>query len=117
MKLLLILLGAYLLLINLDAFILMASDKSRARRGKRRIPEATLFLVAVLGGSPGIIAGMYAFRHKTQHDSFTIGMPLILFFEAVLIALALDFARGALHETKKPPQKGRLFGVPAAVSI
>ena len=91
MKLLLILLGAYLLLINLDAFILMASDKSRARRGKRRIPEATLFLV--LGGSPGIIAGMYAFRHKTQHDSFTIGMPLILFFEAVLIALALYFAR------------------------
>ena len=62
MKLLLILLGAYLLLINLDAFILMASDKSRARRGKRRIPEATLFLVAVLGGSLGIIAGMYAFR-------------------------------------------------------
>lgn len=48
---------------------------------------------AVLGGSPGIIAGMYAFRHKTQHDSFTIGMPLILFFEAVLIALALYFAR------------------------
>ena len=89
MKLLLILMGAYLLLINLDAFILMASDKSRARRRKRRIPEATLFL----GGSPGIIAGMYAFRHKTQHDSFTIGMPLILFFEAVLIALALYFAR------------------------
>lgn len=93
MKLLLILLGAYLLLINLDAFILMASDKSHARRGKRRIPEATLFLVAVLGGSLGIIAGMYAFRHKTQHDSFTIGMPLILLFEAVLIALALYFAR------------------------
>lgn len=93
MKLLLILLGAYLLLINLDGFILMASDKSRARRGKRRIPEATLFLVAVLGGSLGILAGMYSFRHKTQHDSFTIGMPLILFFEAVLMALALYFAR------------------------
>ena len=88
-----ILLGAYLLFINIDAFALMALDKSRARRGKRRIPEATLFLVAVLGGSLGIIAGMYAFRHKTQHDSFTIGMPLILFFEAVLIALALYFAR------------------------
>ena len=92
MKLLLILLGAYLLLINLDAFILMASDKSRARRGKRRIPEATLFLVAVLGGSLGIIAGMYAFRHKTLHTSFTVGIPLLLFFQAVLITLALYLA-------------------------
>ena len=93
MKLLLILLGAYLLLINLDGFILMASDKSRARRGKRRIPEATLFLVAVLGGSAGILAGMYTFQHKTQHDSFTIGMPLILFFEAALIVIAIYLAR------------------------
>lgn len=93
MKLLLILLGAYLLVINLDGFILMGTDKSRARRGKRRIPEATLFLVAALGGSPGVLAGMYAFRHKTQHDSFTIGIPLILFFEAVLIVLAVYFAR------------------------
>lgn len=93
MKLLLILLGAYLLLINLDGFILMVSDKSRARRGKRRIPEATLFLVAVLGGSAGILAGMYSFRHKTQHDSFTIGMPLILFFEAALIVIAIYLAR------------------------
>ncbi len=93
MKLLLILLGAYLLLINLDGFILMSSDKSRARRGKRRIPEATLFLVAVLGGSAGILAGMYSFRHKTQHDSFTIGMPLILFFEAALIVIAIYLAR------------------------
>ena len=93
MKLLLILLGAYLLLINLDGFILMASDKSRARRGKRRIPEATLFLVAALGGSAGILAGMYAFRHKTGHDSFTIGMPLILIFEAALIVIAIYLAR------------------------
>lgn len=93
MKLLLALLGAYLLVINLDGFILMASDKSRARRSRRRIPEATLFLVAVLGGSAGVLAGMYIFRHKTQHDSFTIGIPLILFFEAVLTALTLYFAR------------------------
>lgn len=49
----------------------MRADKRRAQRGKRRIPEATLFLVAVLGGSPGVMLGMKAFRHKTLHTSFT----------------------------------------------
>lgn len=93
MTLLLTLLGVYLLVINLDGLILMGVDKSRARRGTRRIPEATLFLVAALGGSVGVLIGMYAFRHKTQHDSFTIGIPLILFFEAVLLAIAIYFAR------------------------
>lgn len=93
MTFLLTLLGVYLLVINLDGLILMAVDKSRARRGRRRIPEATLFLVAALGGSVGVLIGMYAFRHKTQHDSFTIGIPLILFFEAVLLAIAIYFAR------------------------
>lgn len=93
MTLLLTLLGVYLLVINLDGLILMRVDKSRARRGRRRIPEATLFLVAALGGSVGVLIGMYAFRHKTQHDSFTIGIPLILFFEAVLLAIAIYFAR------------------------
>ena len=90
MTVLLALLGVYLLVINLDGLILMGVDKSR---GKRRIPEATLFLVAAIGGSAGVLIGMYAFRHKTQHDSFTIGIPLILFFEAVLIVLAIYFAR------------------------
>ena len=93
MTFLLTLLGVYLLVINLDGLILMGVDKSRARRGRRRIPEATLFLVAALGGSVGVLIGMYAFRHKTQHDSFPIGIPLILFFEAVLLALAIYFAR------------------------
>lgn len=93
MTFLLTLLGVYLLVINLDGLILMRVDKSRARRGRRRIPEATLFLVAALGGSVGVLIGMYAFRHKTQHDSFTIGIPLILFFEAVLLAIAIYFAR------------------------
>jgi uncharacterized membrane protein YsdA (DUF1294 family) len=74
----------YLFIINLDGFLLMGADKSRARRGKWRIPEAALFTVAVLGGSLGVLLGMYAFRHKTQHLSFTAGIPLILFFETVL---------------------------------
>lgn len=92
MKLLLILLGAYLLVINLECFALMGIDKSRARRGRRRIAEATLFIVAALGGSLGVLCGMYAFRHKTLHTSFTVGIPLLLFFQAVLITLALYLA-------------------------
>lgn len=87
-----VLLGAYLLFINIDAFALMAADKSRAKRGGRRIPEATLFFAAFLGGSPGIMLAMRVFRHKTLHTSFTVGMPLICFFEAVLIAAALIYA-------------------------
>lgn len=92
MKLLLILLGAYLLVINLEGFALMGIDKSRARRGRRRIAEATLFIVAAPGGSLGVLCGMYAFRHKTLHTSFTVGIPLLLFFQAVLITLALYLA-------------------------
>ncbi len=92
MKLLLILLGAYLLVINLEGCALMGIDKSRARRGRRRIAEATLFIVAALGGSLGVLCGMYAFRHKTLHTSFTVGIPLLLFFQAVLITLALYLA-------------------------
>ena len=92
MRLLLILLGAYLLVINLEGFALMGIDKSRARRGRRRIAEATLFIVAALGGSLGVLCGMYAFRHKTLHTSFTVGIPLLLFFQAVLITLALYLA-------------------------
>lgn len=84
---------AYLLFINLDGFLLMASDKSRAKKGARRIPEATLFLAAVLGGSAGVLGGMYAFRHKTLHQSFTIGIPLILFFETALTLILIYLTR------------------------
>ncbi len=71
---------------TLIAFILMGVDKWKAVHESWRIPEKTLFLSAVLGGSPGALAGMYLFRHKTKHRSFTVGMPLIL---AAQIALVL----------------------------
>ena len=86
------LLGAYLLFINIDGFVMMAVDKSRARRGGRRGSEAALFFIAFLGGRTGIMLAMYTLRHKTRHTSFTVGMPLICFFEAVLIAAALIYA-------------------------
>lgn len=72
----------YLILVNLIAFALMGVDKSRARRHKWRIPEKTLFLSALLGGSIGSIAGMQVFRHKTKHWYFVIGMPAILVLQA-----------------------------------
>ena len=64
---------------NLLAFALMGIDKRRARKGRWRIPERTLFLAALLGGSVGAIAGMWTFHHKTKHWYFVYGMPLILF--------------------------------------
>lgn len=75
----------YLVIINLIAFLLMAMDKSRARKHQWRIPEKTLFLSAILGGSIGAIAGMYTFHHKTRHWYFVIGMPAILIVQIALI--------------------------------
>lgn len=68
----------YLVLVNAAAFALMLADKQKARKGAWRIPEATLLGMALIGGSVGAIAGMYAFRHKTRHMKFTVGLPLIL---------------------------------------
>ena len=79
----------YLLIINAAGFLLMLIDKIKAKKNRWRIPEATLFLVAVLGGSIGSIAGMYTFRHKTKHIKFIVGMPLILALQIVGCILLL----------------------------
>ena len=73
----------YLLIINAAGFILMLADKIKAKKHLWRIPEATLFLTAILGGSAGCLLGMYAFRHKTKHRKFTFGMPLILAVQVI----------------------------------
>lgn len=78
----------YLVFINILAFVLMGADKAKAKRNAWRIPEKTLFLSAILGGSIGAILGMQLFRHKTRHRSFVLGMPAILAAQ-VVIALAL----------------------------
>ena len=68
----------YLAVMNLAAFLAMGTDKFRAKNAARRIPERSLFLLAAVGGSVGAILGMFAFRHKTKHLSFRIGLPAIL---------------------------------------
>ncbi len=74
----------YLLLINAVAFLLMRIDKQKARKNRWRIPESTLIMTAVLGGSIGALAGMYLFRHKTKHLKFTLGVPAILVVQVFL---------------------------------
>ena len=73
-----IVVGGYLLLMNIVGLYVMYSDKRRAIKYRFRIPERMLFIVSLLGGSIGTWAGMYLFRHKTKHWYFVVGMPLIL---------------------------------------
>lgn len=76
----------YLVLVNAAAFILMLADKLKAKNGSWRISEKTLLTAAALGGSIGAIAGMYLFRHKTRHLKFTLGLPLILALQLLLLS-------------------------------
>lgn len=83
-------LALYLIAINVTAFAMMGIDKSRAKRHEWRIPEARLFMSALLGGGLGAVLGMYFFRHKTKHWYFVVGMPLIMILNfAIIYALAV----------------------------
>ena len=70
--------GAWLLAVNLFGFFLMLADKRRAAKHRWRIPERTLLLTALLGGSLGSLMGMRLFHHKTRHWYFVWGIPAML---------------------------------------
>ena len=74
----------YLAAVNVIAFAVYGADKRRARKNRRRVPEKTLFLLAVIGGSVGALLGMYTFRHKTRHWYFVWGIPAILLAQIAL---------------------------------
>lgn len=82
-----ILLISYVIIMNIIGFALMGIDKHKAKKRAFRIPEATLFTVALIGGSIGSILGMYTFHHKTRHPRFVYGMPAILILQIVLLVL------------------------------
>ena len=79
-------LAYYLLGINAVTFIVYGIDKYKAKKAKWRIPEATLLLLAVLGGSIGAWMGMKVWHHKTMHKKFKYGIPAILLIQIALMA-------------------------------
>lgn len=76
----------YLAVINFATFFVYGIDKLKARKGWWRISEATLLILAAVGGSVGAILGMQVFHHKTQHLKFKYGLPAILFLQLALVA-------------------------------
>ena len=81
----------YLILMNAAAFLLMHTDKQKAKKKKRRIPEVTLLGSAILGGSIGALLGMYIFRHKTRNPRFSEGIPVILLMQIAIGILIFKY--------------------------
>lgn len=79
----------YLLAVNITSFILYGIDKYKAKNGRWRISEATLLLMAVIGGSIGAWAGMRLWHHKTMHKKFKYGIPIIIILQVALAVYLL----------------------------
>ena len=75
----------YLLAVNITSFLLYGIDKYKAKKGRWRISEATLLLMAVIGGSIGAWAGMRLWHHKTMHKKFKYGIPVIIIMQIALV--------------------------------
>ena len=75
---------AYFLLINIVTFIAYGIDKYKAKKSRWRIPESTLLILAAVGGSIGALLGIKVFHHKTLHNKFRYGVPLILAAQSAL---------------------------------
>ena len=78
---------AVVVIMNIVSFALMGHDKKRARQGKWRVPEKTLFLVTACFGGLGGVLGMKVFHHKTQHWYFKVFFPVLLIVQIVLLTI------------------------------
>ena len=79
----------FIIMINIIAILLMKKDKEYAEKGERRIREATLLLVALMGGSFGMYFAMFKYKHKTLHRKFSIGVPVIIMLQFAYMAYAV----------------------------
>ncbi|MFF2089134.1 DUF1294 domain-containing protein [Paenibacillus sp. NPDC058174] len=82
-------LWVYLAVINVVAFAQMGADKHAARKKQRRIPEKRLFAFAAIGGAIGAWTGMIMYRHKTKHQSFVVGIPLLILWNLAAVYFVL----------------------------
>ena len=95
----------YMILINLCGLASMGIDKWKAKRGRWRISEKSLFLIAILGGSIGSLVGMYLFHHKTRHLRFTIGIPVILVLQLLAVVFFGAYRKELLPEPSAVVEK------------
>ena len=79
----------YLLAVNIATFFLYGIDKYKAKKNQWRISEATLLLMAVIGGSIGAWVGMRIWHHKTMHKKFEYGIPIIIILQVALAVYLL----------------------------
>ena len=76
---------------NIIVFAIYGTDKRKAKRGVQRISENNLLISAALLGGLGALLGMYAFRHKTKHTKFKVGVPLLLILNVILAIILYRF--------------------------
>ncbi|SHE96527.1 DUF1294 domain-containing protein [Schwartzia succinivorans] len=77
--------SCYVAVMSVIAFLMYGADKMFAVKDMRRISEAVLLLIALVGGSIGALLGMIVFRHKTRHLKFQIGVPVILLCQLIAV--------------------------------
>ena len=80
----------YLMIVNVLSFVVYGIDKLKAKRGKWRISETSLLLLALMGGSVGAWAGIRVWYHKTLHKKFKYGIPFIFFAQVVMVLYMLN---------------------------
>lgn len=83
----------FILVMSVITFFVFGWDKWKAKNDKWRTPESTLFLLAIFGGSVGALLGMQVWRHKTQHWSFRLGIPVILILQAAGLVWYFFFSK------------------------
>lgn len=81
---------SYLGVINFIGLVIMGIDKLKAKKRAWRVPESTLFVIALIGGSLGTTIGMFLFRHKTKHWYFRYGMPAILIIQIAIVVILMN---------------------------
>lgn len=86
----LILILAPILIMSFAGYFIMLIDKKKSMRDEWRIKESSIFIVALLGGSIGVYLGMRHFRHKTNHTSFALGIPLMILIQTYLFIMLIS---------------------------